>query len=1003
MTFVQTWILENIDSFLEWFASSLKQTTLSYCQVETVDSANTLVGRDGSLISFLSLDGASFLVGQQEFQRLHEGLSLTLQNAMRREGQSVQILFSHDSEDVALLLEHILEPARATANRLNLKLDDLFAERVQVLSQYCAQEKTYMVIWTHPHALTKKQLQMATKKKMAQMKAAKIPSMRYAQGLFAGIRELREIHESLVRAVTNDLEMMQLSVKLLNAHQSLYAMRALIDPDFTSMDWQPFLPGDKIPMREKNRDNPDISELLWPSIGRQVLPRSAENLDLRTARIGDKIYAPLFIELFPKDVRTFSELFQKVLPTHVPWRISFLMQSDALKSLSFRSAVASVLRFTDSYTSLFYDAKKVLAHMETHTDDAIVKLQVCLATWAPVGKESLLRVRAAELAKAVQGWGHCEVGEISGDAFEATLCSVPGVSVTSVATASIAPVSDVSYMLPFSRPSSPWHQGALLLRSPDGKPWPYQPGSSQQTTWIDLIYARPGSGKSVLSNTLNLALCLSGGIARLPRIAIIDIGPSSSGLISLLKEALPKEKQHQVAYHRLRMTPDFSINPCDTQLGCRFPTPAERAFLVNFITLLATPIGKEVPYDGITDMAGMVVDSLFEQFSDKVNPHRYTEGMDPVVDGVLSQIQYKKDEHTTWWEITDALFQAGFVHEATLSQRYAVPLIADASSICRAPAIEDLFGKIVAPTGEPLILAFSRMLSSAVREYPILSRVTSFDLGDARVVSLDLDEVAKTGGESADRQTAVMYMLSRYVMARHYYLTIENLGDMPELYRDHHRARILEIREDPKRIIYDEFHRTSKAKAVRDQVVVDMREGRKWKVQVALLSQSLDDFDAVMVDFATSIFIMDAGPTQSIEKSARIFGLSQTAQYALRTRVHGPRAGGGTFLAQFATKNGQNTQLLTNTLGPVELWAFSTTAEDVRIRNQLYEKIGPVMARRLLAMLYPGGTIQAVVEQRLGNLKEQGGTLDGKASGTIMQQLLDEILEEYKKNPKFKS
>ena len=67
-------------------------------------------------------------------------------------------------------------------------------------------------------------------------------------------------------------------------------------------------------------------------------------------------------------------------------------------------------------------------------------------------------------------------------------------------------------MLPFSRPSSPWEYGAILFRSPDGKPWPYQPGSSEQTTWIDLIYARPGSGKSVLSNAINLALCLSGGI-----------------------------------------------------------------------------------------------------------------------------------------------------------------------------------------------------------------------------------------------------------------------------------------------------------------------------------------------------------------------------------------------------------------------------------------------------------------------------------------------------------
>ena len=87
-----------------------------------------------------------------------------------------------------------------------------------------------------------------------------------------------------------------------------------------------------------------------------------------------------------------------------------------------------------------------------------------------------------------------------------------------------------------------------------------------------------------------------------------------------------------------------------------------------------------------------------------------------------------------------------------------MPLLADVTAICRTQVVEDLYGLVRAPTGEPLIQAFSRMMSSAVREYPILSSVTQFDIGDARVVSLDLDEVAKSGGEAAERQTAVMYV-----------------------------------------------------------------------------------------------------------------------------------------------------------------------------------------------------------------------------------------------------
>ena len=334
-----------------------------------------------------------------------------------------------------------------------------------------------------------------------------------------------------------------------------------------------------------------------------------------------------------------------------------------------------------------------------------------------------------------------------------------------------------------------------------------------------------------------------------------------------------------------------------------------------------------------------------------------------------------------------------------LAQRYAMPLLADAASVCRTPSIEDLYEKVTAPTGESLIAAFSRMISSAVREYPILSRVTAFDIGDARVVSLDLDEVAKSGGEAADRRTSVMYMLARYVLARHYYLTEESVNNVLEQYHSYHLERIREIREDPKRIVYDEFHRTANAAAVRNQVIIDMREGRKWNVQISLLSQSLDDFDEVMVEFATSVFIMDAGPAQTVEKTSKIFGLSETAKVALRTRVHGPREGGGTFIAQFSTKNGISVQLLTLTLGPIELWAFSTTAEDASVRNQLYRHLGPAEARRFLALLFPNGSITKELTERLNALKEEGGLIEEENKNSAMDSLVQDILATYAQDP----
>lgn len=999
---IVTSILDSVDVFLAWLSSSLKQTTQSYCDLQTADSPTVLVGHDGSLVSVLRIRGVRALIGTEEFERIELGMQQSLQTTMSRPGYTVQFFFSYNKDEITQEIAEILKPATETARRLGLHLDDLFNERINYLAKYCAQEALYMVLWTHPSSLTGEQRGRANKEKMKLIKDKKIPPFTHTQNVIAAIPDLREAHDSFVRGLMNDMNMLQLVTDLLEVHEAVYAIRTTVDPDFTDRHWRPFLPGDKITIKDSEMIKGDISDVLWPPLSRQLLPRDAENIDLRTARIGDRIYSSVFIDLFPKEIQQFLSLFNRVVQTQIPWRISFLISSGGLDSLRLKSALSSILSFTSAENRLLNDSINLLKYINISTDDAVVKLRVTVTTWAPEGDIRLLRSRTAQLAKAVESWGSCDVSETCGDAFAGVVSSMLGVSSQSVATASVAPISQVLYMLPLFRPSSPWDYGAILFRSPDGKPWPYQPGSSEQTTWIDIIYARPGSGKSVLSNAMNLALVLSAGIQRIPRIAVIDIGPSSSGLISLLKEALPLDKRHLVAYHRLRMTPEYSINLFDTQLGCRYPTPQDRNFLVNFLTLLGTPVGATKAYDGISDMAGLVVDELYKSLSNEGNPHVYTPGIEEFIDGILEEIGFVRDSHTTWWEVTDALFIAGFIHEAMLAQRHAMPVLGDVTSICRSPVVEDLYGKIIAPTGEPIISAFVRMISSAIREYPIISQTTKFDIGDARVVSLDLDEVAKSGGDAANRQTSVMYMLARYVLARHYFLTEDNVGDMPETYRSYHETRISEIREDPKRIVLDEFHRTAGVQAVRTQVIQDMREGRKWKVQIALISQSLDDFDPVMIEFATSIFIMDAGPEQAIQKTTKVFGLSSTAQYALRTRVHGPREGGATFLAQFATKNGMNTQLLTMTLGPVELWSFSTTTEDAQIRNKLYRKLNPAEARRVLANLFPSGSAAKVVEDRLLSVKEEGGLIDEEMKLGIIDSLVEQILREYSKNPNIK-
>ncbi|NBW57485.1 type IV secretion protein IcmB [bacterium] len=993
-----------IDSFLGWLNESLGQSVSSYCDLETAESRYNLVATDGSLVSIFRVNGSTKLVGPEEYEKIMGHVHGALKTGLSQPGYNIQVYFEYDEKRSNEQIANILQPSINTAERLQLDLEDLFEERQQVLQQSCHFEQCYFVIWTLAVGLTGEQSQIAVSEKAAGIKKNKYPYLKYSQNLIAAIPQLRESHQSFVKILLNEMQTAGLHCELLDVYQALNKIRSSVDYPATSYDWQAFLPGDKLTMRFKEEN--DISSVFYPPLSQQLFPRDGEIIDLRTVRVGDLIYSTATIDIFPKDIKPFQDLFSRLQATKIPWRISYQLQSGGIKAMGIKPALAGILSFAGSYNKMISDVSELLRRIEVSSDEAVIQLRVGFTTWAECGDPKLLRARMSEMIKAVQAWGYCEIAEYSGDSFASFISTSLGLSKTHVADCTSAPLYEACTLLPVTRPTSTWTYGSIVFRSPDGKPLLYQPGSPQQTTWIDLIYARPGSGKSVLSNALNLGLSLQAGIIRLPRIAIVDIGPSSSGLISLLKESLPVHKRHYVSYHRMRMTPEYSINPFDTQLGSRFPTPQERGFLVNFLSLLCTPVGMTKPYDGISDMCGMIVDELFKIKSDQYEPTLYARGMMAEIDSCIDQLpEARIDERTSWWEITDMLFHGGFIREAYLCQRLAVPLLADSVQIARSSAVADLYGTMKAPTGETLVSAFSRMISAAVREYPILSRITAFDLGEGRVISLDLDEVAKSGGETADRQTAIMYMIARFILAKDYYLSADNLNDFPTAYHGFHGERIREIREDAKRIVFDEFHRTSKAQAVRNQVLMDMREGRKWKVQVCLLSQALDDFDKVMVEFGTSIFILDAGPKTAIEKSVSTFGLSATDEIALSTRVHGPRAGGATLLAQFATKSGIYTQLYTLTLGPIELWAFNTTSEDAYIRNALYLKIGPKKTRQLLAKLFPSGSAASVVVERLENRKgkatQQGLISDPeKEKGSILEEMVAEILEYYKKNQK---
>lgn len=988
--------VDSVEGFLAWIGSGVKQAAADYIDIESVDDDTTLTMRDGSLLTVIRLDGALRMIGTEEFNDADTRISKSLKSYLGNGGHAMHVYFSADPDSAERDIRTALAPSIATAKRLNLALDDLFEEDVRHLAKYCVTEKVFVTLITRPSALSKSEQKMDAKAKQELFLANPLPKLSDAPNVFATVAALRTRHDSFVSAIMGDFGSAKLSAEIMDVHTAVYEMRMSVDPDFTDETWRARLPGDKIPVRDIKRNPKDMSGAFWPRLDRQIVPRNCEEQDLKTIKVGDRIYAPMYVDLPQSELKTFQFLFRRVSETRMPWRMTFLIESNGLGMLAFKRFVSAFFGWTNSDNKLIKESISEVENLVRRHGELDVRLRVDFATWAPAHDKKLLATRASRLARAVQGWGGCDVREVSGDVMQGFVSSGLALSLKSVATPSCEVLSEVTPMLPFYRPASPWQDGAVLYRIPDGKIWPYQPNSPVQSSWITVMVAEPRSGKSVNGNQVNLALCLSPGIPRLPMIAIIDVGKASSGLISLLHYALPEDQRHLAASIRLRMSKEYSINVFDTQLGCRFPLPHEEAFLVNFMSLLVTPIGAEGPADGMIALCKMAIQEVYRALDDHHNPRKYSRNAEGAekVDAAIERYGMHLDDETTWWEVVDFLFEKGVHHEAILAQRYAVPLIADIVAMIQEKQFVDSYGDKSTPDGEPLLKAFTRMMSEAVRSYPILHKPTVFDIGEARVVSIDLDEVAKTGSAAADHQTAVCYMLARYVSARNFYLLEDHVANFPVLYRAYHEKRIQEIRQDKKHLQYDEFHRTKKVAPVREQVVVDMREGGKWGVMVTLISQSITDFDPAMLEFATCKIVISRQNEKNAEIMRSMFNTSSTVEYAVKNSIRPPGPQGSTFVGIFSTKKGDSVHLLNNTIGGIKLWAFSTSNEDTYVRDALYKKIGPSAARRLLAKLYPGGSVADEIERRKKQIEDSGLIDQGKDEGVIVD-LIHEILSKY--------
>lgn len=992
-------MFEGIARLLASLSLMLKQPLYGFCDVET-SHGDYLITKQGDYVSFVRLDGMRRMATRDDVERLAGAMRVDISGALENKGHALVGWYASDPDLAAVEIERVnMGACREVARKMSIDLGDILDERMRLWPRVMRWEAAYYILWTRRGVLNKEERKQVKEEQAALSKECQ--AIGDSQKFFLRSEIMAAHHAGFVSRVVSSLRGLDVGAVEIPARDALGVAREIMYRETAGSRWKAVLVGDRVMPRlpEDHVKRPNKEGLLWPSIRSQIFHLDAVTHGGQRVEIGENEYMGVDMAVGPEDPRPFAELAGWLGQDRIPWRAALVVEGGGQMGMMMKEVGAAFLSMFPANVDL-RRAFAALRQAREQDNHIAVKLRASFATWAPLGETGKLRRRASTLAQRLEGWGNCKATSVSGDPLEAVMSSVPGLALTSTAPASLALLGDTLSMLPWNRTASPWECGSVLFRLPNGGLWPYDPsGGSKRPLVLDIFVAPPGSGKSVLANTINLGLCLSPAVlgaqgAKLPLIGKVDIGSSAEGFVRLMQEALGPERRQEAIYTTMQFAPGYEFNIFDLQVGCEYPLPLERAFLQNFLSLVTLPPDVSTPFEGMNQMIGIVIDEAYRLCTDvpKASPKRYRRGVEPAVDEAIAKHRievHAEDPH--WRDIVTALCRHGEYRLAEIAQRHAVPLLQDLISAARSDQVKDMFANLkIVMTAEQASDLFERYIYDVIRKFPTLNSPTKLDFGPARIIVLDLAEVAPTGSAAANRQTEMMYLLGRHILARNFFLKPDYLPYVPEHVRDYHSVRFQEVYESVKRLDYDEWHRTQGSPQVRAQAELDVREGRKHNIQLGFSSQRLVDMGDGIVSQSTGRFVLRAGDEKEAEEIITRFNLSEASAQIVRFRLHGPGPSGAPFLAILQVGNAKYEQMLVNSLGPIELWALSTTPGDTGLRNRLYDKVGFSEALRRLSKIFPAGSALKEIERRKSERLRRGEG-DSHAELGVVDEIADEL------------
>ena len=1036
----------------------VKKSVTDYSTLETTYGNRTFVFTDGTMATVILYDGIKRVVGSREQRDISSIMASTLSPFFKKMAHEIQFVMTRDHLNVERMKDK-MKAMYVSADNIGVGdfMKDIFDEQAETMASVCSEEVTLIVLYTFPNVMATDDYKQWVSGLQSKRKQGLIEVPPGTQDETYAIDPMLSLHDTYVDTVSSELarESTGALIEVLNCDRATTYLARALDPLGKSEKWQAWLlpdsPADvqqrfgvmskngklmvdappsvrKRMPKTKHITNPAL--FYPPPLREQLITEEANYTPGNYLQYGGRLYATIvMIEPPYKNVtglRLVNDLSDMLVRFNmgnrrVPHRLSVRIRAQGLTQGRMRSMFAPIMVGGSSKNSKFLRAYKALSNQAVREEEPLGTISMSLTTWVDASipnAEELLKSQVVTLRAAVSQWGEITVAEASIDRVEAWMSACPGMNTEHcsprVATGTL---DELMPLLPWGRPASPLGFGGTeFFRSRDGKLLPLAAHSPEQYYWLETMTAPMGGGKSLQANRRHLEYIFAPGRKHMPYLHVLDIGQSVTGLVHLIRDALPEDRKNEVFVHSLRNTREDAVNMLDPKPGLREPLENDLQAIVEWLTALVTPPERDIPYENMSEFCRVVLKATYRHYDDRNErgqPKRFDASItdDPMATLVYEALEQCVDiealpDKTSWYEVADILARHRKFQEATVAHLFAVPLLSDLARIANEPNVTAEFMDLMTDRGTPIPKAFSPQLSIAMGSYPIFNAKTVLDLRNKKVTAIDLQDVALKNSATARKQGALMYQVAYELFQRNIRLTDDDIRDIPEAWVPYYQERLEELKNTDKHITIDEYHRTMISRSAtieqHDQTGIRAtlvreggRESRKWNLSVTTISQVTTDHGKLF-SLGSMNHIIRKGDEDDAKYQIEHMALSETDQDVLDRFVTGPKKGVGvSFLTRFNTVNGNYNQLLTSTVGPKTLWSLTTTFEDKVVRGIVYEHLGTTNGRNALATRFPGGSARDEVTRRKQHIR---GDDDDNVTAGAARQVAEELIKSYRDN-----